>query len=377
MSTTATLLIADSEHNADMLYITGIFVPDPFVIIGLHGRWHGLFSALEIDRARKTARLDNTHLDTPWREKAEKLGWGGGLEAAAAAFLYEHGIHVITVPGTFPLLYAERLRAWGMQVRPEDGPVFPARAIKSEREIAQLRQAERLTRRAMRTAEQFLAISTIGNDGILRHPETGSRLKSGHVRSKIETFLIAHGATPSHTIVACGREAADPHRIGQGYIRAHQPVIIDIFPRLTASGYWGDMTRSYVKGRASREIRQLYRTVRDGQDIGLSMICDGAHGRDIHLAISRHFESCGFHTGIRRGRQTGFFHGTGHGVGLEVHESPRISTHDQILRAGNVVTIEPGLYYPGMGGVRLEDMVVVRGDGCENLTSYPRRLEIP
>ncbi|MDQ6959593.1 MAG: Xaa-Pro peptidase family protein, partial [Mariprofundaceae bacterium] len=313
----------------------------------------------------------------PWHEKSRQLKWEGGLEAAAAAFLHEHGIHSVTVPGAFPLICAEQMRAWGFKVTPCSGSLFPERAMKSEYEIGQLRKAERLTRQAMRTAEKLLAASSIGNDGILRHPENGKKMKSSHVRSEIETFLIARGAVPSHTIVAGGREAADPHQVGRGYLRAHQPMIIDIFPRLLASGYWGDMTRTYVKGKASMELRKLYRTVREGQDIGLSMVRDGAHGAKIHQAITQHFASCGFFTGVRRGRQAGFFHGTGHGVGLDVHEAPRISICEDILRTGNVVTIEPGLYYPGLGGVRLEDMVAVRDDGCENLTRHPRHMEIP
>jgi len=377
MTRIAKLIIADSEHNADMLYAAGLFVPDAFVAIALDHQWHGLFSPLEVDRARKDSRFAYVHLDTPWREKAKQLKWKGGLEAAAAAFLHEHGIHSVTVPGHFPLIYAERMRTWGFTVVPCSGSLFPERAIKSELEIVQLRKAERLTRQSMRAAEKLLAASSIGDNGILHHPETGKQMKSGHVRNEIETFLIAHGAIPSHTIVACGREAADPHQIGHGYLRAHQPIIIDIFPRLLASGYWGDMTRTYVKGKAGTELRKLYHTVREGQDIGLSMVHDGVHGEQIHRAITRHFESSGFSTGIKRGRQTGFFHGTGHGVGLDVHEAPRISVCEDILRTGNVVTIEPGLYYPGLGGVRLEDMVVVRNDGCENLTRHSRRMEIP
>jgi len=377
MTGIAKLMIAASEHDADMLYASGLFVPDAFIVIGLNQQWHGLLSPLEVDRARKDSRLTHIHLDTPWREKARKLKWEGELEAAAAAFLHEHGIHSVSVPGNFPLIYAEHLRTWGFEIIPCSGSLFPERAIKSEYEIGQLRKAERLTRRAMRAAEQFLAASSIGNDLILRHPETGRKMKSGHVRSEIETFLIARGAIPSHTIVACGREAADPHQIGRGYLKAHQPVIIDIFPRLLTSGYWGDMTRTYVKGKASSDVRKLYRTVREGQDIGLSMVRDGAQGTKIHQAITRHFELCSFPTGTRRGRQVGFFHGTGHGVGLDVHESPRISIRNDVLHTGNVVTIEPGLYYPGLGGVRLEDMVVVDKNGCENLTRHPRRLEIP
>ncbi len=371
------LMIADSEHNADMLYASGLFVPDAFIVIGWDHQWHGLFSPLEVDRARKDARLTHIHLDAPWREKARKLKWNGGLEAAAAAFLHEHGIRSVTVPGHFPLIYAEQMRTWGFKIKPCAGPLFPERAVKSEYEIGQLRKVERLTRRAMRIAEQFLAASSIGDDGILRHPETGKKMKSSHVRGEIETFLIARGAIPSHTIVACGREAADPHQIGQGYLRAHHPIIIDIFPRLLASGYWGDMTRTYVKGKASSGVSKLYRTVREGQDIGLAMVRDGASGAKIHQAITRHFKSCGFPTGTKRGRQIGFFHGTGHGVGLDVHELPQISIRDDILHTGNVVTVEPGLYYPGLGGVRLEDMVVIDKNGCENLTRYPRRMEIP
>jgi len=377
MTQHAKLMIAASEHDADMLYATGLFVPDAFIVIGLGNQWHGLLSPLEIDRARKESRLDHVHLDATWREKAGKLGWQGNLEAAAAAFLHEHGIRSINVPGHFPLIYAEQMRTWGFEIRPCAGSLFPERAVKSNHEIGQLRKAERLTRQGMRAAEQFLAASSIGSDLILRHPETGRKIKSSHVRSEIETFLIARGAIPSHTIVACGREAADPHQIGRGYLKAHQPIIIDIFPRLLTSGYWGDMTRTYVKGKAGSDVRKIYRTVREGQDIGLSMVCDGAHGAKIHRAITRHFESCGFPTGVKHGKQVGFFHGTGHGVGLDVHESPRISGCDDILHTGNIVTVEPGLYYPGLGGVRLEDMVAVHENGCENLTRHPRRMEIP
>ncbi|PJC67234.1 MAG: hypothetical protein CO017_11610, partial [Zetaproteobacteria bacterium CG_4_8_14_3_um_filter_59_5] len=166
------------------------------------------------------------------------------------------------------------------------------------------------------------------------------------------------------------------HQIGTGFLKAHQAIIVDIFPRLVCTGYWGDMTRTFVKGKASAELRKMYRTVREGQDIGLSKVMDGASGLAIHQSIQQHFSKQGFFTGTRRGKQVGFFHGTGHGVGLDVHESPRISVRDDILKAGQAVTVEPGLYYPDIGGVRLEDLVVVRKGGCDNLTRFRRRLEI-
>ncbi len=374
--THATLMIAASEHDADMLYVSGLFVPDPFIAIELEGEWHGLFSPLEVDRARKQSRFKHIHLDTAWKEKARENNRQAGLAAAAAAFLQQHGVTSLRVPDQFPLRYAEQLREWGFHVEAARGALFKSRIIKTEEEIRHLAKAERLTKNAMRQAERFLAECSIGKDGILLHPDVGGKIKSGHLRSVIETYLIRNGAMPAHTIVACGRESADPHHVGHGYLRAHQPIIIDIFPRVLATGYWGDMTRTYVKGKAPSPVKKLYQTVREGQDIGLEMVSDGIAGADIHRAITAHFDRQGFKTAIVRGKQTGFFHGTGHGVGLEIHEEPRVSTGSDILKCGHVITIEPGLYYPGLGGVRIEDMVVVQKDGHINLTRHPRRLEI-
>ena len=372
----ATLLIAASEHDADMLYVSGMFVPDPFIAIEIKKEWHGLFSPLEVDRASKQSSFDQVHLDSEWKEQGKKNGWQPGLTSAAAAFLQAHHISHLRVSGHFPLRFAEQLRSWGFQVEAAEGDLFESRIIKNEMEIKQLARAEKLTRNAMRQAEQFLGECEIVQGSELRHPDVKGKVKSKHLRSVIETYLIQNGAMPSHTIVACGKESADPHNIGQGALHAHQPIIIDIFPRLLSSGYWGDMTRTYVKGKASSEVKKLYQTVREGQDIGLGMVTDGVIAADIHQAITTHFECSGFKTGMVRGKQCGFFHGTGHGVGLEIHEAPRVSTGAGILKSGHVITIEPGLYYPHLGGVRIEDMVVVRENGHTNLTNHRRKLEI-
>ena len=371
----ARLIISDSEHDADMLYASGIFVPDAFIAIEIAGQWHGLFSPLEVDRARKHSKFKHVFLDSPYRALAENAG-RSGLASVAAAFFDERTINNIEVPEHFPLAYAEALRSWGFKVEASAGAFFPGRAVKSETEIKYLAHAEKLTKRSMIQAEHYLAACGIGNDGILRDAESGKKVKAADVRRAIETFLIGNGAMPAHTIVACGKEGADPHNIGSGFIRAHQPIIIDIFPRVLATGYWGDMTRTYVKGRATPEIKKIYTTVSEGQDIGLSMVKDGADGRLIHQAITDHFDQQGFPTRMIRGKQTGFFHGTGHGVGLQIHEAPGISTRPCTLKTGQVVTVEPGLYYPGLGGVRIEDMVVVRDNGCDNLTRHKRQFEI-
>jgi len=374
------LLIAASENDADMLYVAGMFVPDPFIVIGMNQaagwQWHGLFSPLEVDRARHEATLDHIHDSSDWAKKAKAQQRGRGLASIAAVFLHEHSIDTITVPGNFPLMFADALRQQHITVQAADGSLFPQRAIKNATEIEHLAQAEALTRRAMIKAEKFLAACGIGNDGILRHPKHGKKVRAAHVRRVIETWLIGHAAMPAHTIVACGIEGADPHCMGHGYIYANTPIIIDIFPRMLASGYWGDMTRTYVKGKASKTVKKMYNTVREGQAIGLDLLVEGRAVKHIHNAIQRHFEQQGYKTGLQNGRQCGFFHGTGHGVGLDVHESPRVSLCDDTLLAGHVVTVEPGLYYPDIGGIRLEDLTVVTASGHRNLTQHRCELEI-
>jgi len=381
---TAKLLISGSEHHADMLYVAGIFVPDAFVVIGIQEgettTWHGLFSPLEVDRANTQSKLDFVHLDSTWHEKAEQQGWKKSLATATAAFLQAQGINTVLVPADFPLLAAEELRELQFNISPSPASLFPERIIKSEVEILQLTLAEKLTKESMLQAENFIAACGIDNQGVVIHPDTheksGETVSSEDIRAVIETYLISKGAVPSHTIVACGKQAADPHNMGSGTIHAHQPIIIDIFPRLVSSGYWGDMTRTYVKGQATAELKHMYQTVLEGQDIGLDMVKAGADTAIIHQSITEYFDMQNFKTGITNGKQGGFFHGTGHGVGLDIHELPRVSKNGSILETRQVITIEPGLYYSHIGGVRLEDLVVVREHGCDNLTQFHRQLEL-
>jgi len=381
---TAKLLISGSEHHADMLYVSGMFVPDAFIVIGLEDdnatTWHGLLSPLEVDRAKVQSKLDEVHLDTIWHEKAKSNGWQRSLSTAAAAFLQAHQVKHITVPADFPYLYAQELITLGFEVKPSPASLFPQRIIKSEAEIEQLTKAEKLTAQSMLKSEQFIAACGINNDCLVTfpsdHEQAGEVVTSEAIRAVIETFLIGQGAVPSHTIVACGSQSADPHDMGSGVISAHQPIIIDIFPRLVTSGYWGDMTRTYVKGKASDKIKHMYKTVFEGQSMGLDMVQAGVDTANIHNSITAHFDKQGFKTGVVHGKQGGFFHGTGHGVGLDIHENPRVSSNGAILEERMVITIEPGLYYADIGGIRLEDLVVVRENGCDNLTNFHRTLEL-
>jgi Xaa-Pro aminopeptidase len=168
----------------------------------------------------------------------------------------------------------------------------------------------------------------------------------------------------------------DPHEEGHGPIRAHQPVVMDIFPRSERTGYFGDLTRTVVRGRASERLKEVYALVHEGVRLGHRRVRDGAEGQAIHGEIQALFESRGYPTGRRDGRMQGFFHGTGHGLGLEIHEPPSIGQRPCTLRAGHLVTVEPGLYYLGLGGVRIEDVALVTSTGSRNLTRAPYVLEV-
>jgi Xaa-Pro aminopeptidase len=188
---------------------------------------------------------------------------------------------------------------------------------------------------------------------------------------------VQAGGIASHTIVAGGEQACDPHEPGHGVLRARQPIIIDVFPRSQKTGYFGDITRTVMKGRASEAVRKLYDTVQRGQQIGFAAMRQNAATADVHKQVQEFFQSEGYKTGQHNGRMQGFFHGTGHGVGMEIHEAPRVGPNSkEKLLAGHVVTVEPGLYYSGLGGVRLEDMAFVTTNGPRNLTKFEKVLEV-
>ncbi|MCK5709306.1 MAG: aminopeptidase P family protein, partial [Deltaproteobacteria bacterium] len=204
----------------------------------------------------------------------------------------------------------------------------------------------------------------------------GQILTSEKVKGEINAELSRMGYNASHTIVASGVHSSMPHHSGEGPIFADKSLVIDIFPRSQDTGYFGDMTRTVIRGEPSEKLVKMYNTVLNGQKLGISMIKDGVKGRDVHTAIVEYFNESGFETGNLNGKQQGFIHSTGHGLGLEIHEPPRIGMGDEILREGNVVTVEPGLYYEKIGGIRIEDVVVVEKNGCTNLTKYPKRFRV-
>lgn len=371
----AVLLIADSELNADMLYAAGLFVPDPFTYLQVDGRTTIMMSDLEIDRARAQSKVDEVVSLTDYSDRAKKAGNADpGLVDAVVELLREREVNGVNVPNGFPLGYADKLRDRGFSVASKEDPFWDQRPVKTEDEVAAISDASRHTEDALRMAFGILADAAV-KDGLLHGPE--GPLTSEFIRKRIHVYLLERDCIAQHTIIAGGVQGCDPHNGGSGPLRAGEPIIFDLFPKSTKTGYFADITRTVAKGPVSDTFRRLYDTVLEGQEIALTRVRAGVDGRDIHGEVERLFESRGYETGAKNGRMRGFFHGTGHGFGLEIHEPPRISKVSQTLVAGHVVTVEPGLYYPDLGGgVRIEDNVVVTESGCDNLTRLEKVFEL-
>jgi len=369
----ALLIVAASEIDSNLYYATGFLAPDPFVFLQVDGRKILLMSDLEIDRARAQARVDEVLSLSEYEREARQRWQSPHLTDTISLLLEASGVRSVTVPSVFPLEYADRLRGRGILVSPKPDPFFPERLIKSEAEISAIEATQRHTETALEAALSVLRESEIGDDYVYWR---GKLLTSEDLKKVINVSLMESDCIAQHTIVACGIDGVDPHNQGAGPIRAHASIVFDIFPRSSRSRYFADMTRTVVKGKASDRLKRMYEAVLAGQERGIQLVRDGASGQAIHAEVARTMEARGFETGVVEGRNQGFFHGTGHGVGLDIHEPPRIGKVDHTLQAGQVVTVEPGLYYSRWGAVRIEDLVVVEPDGCRNLTKFPKFLEL-
>lgn len=376
MSKVNLLIVADSERDANMLYAVRLFVPDPFIYLQIDGKCYVVLSDLEIDRVRKCARHCTVLSLTEYQERLKKNGVKRpGFAHVIRAILKEHRTRKISVPHSFPHGLARQLRDLKVKVKVCKGDCFPGREVKSPEEVKKISAALIMAEVGLSEGIQALKRAKVSrNHRLLLNnvPLTSERL-----RAIIDTAIIQAGGFANHTIVSCGDQACDPHEHGYGPVKANVPIILDVFPRSQKTGYFGDITRTIVKGRASEAVRKMYHTVAQGQEIAFKNLRDGVSGRDIHKKVAEFFNSQGYKTGRENGRMEGFFHGTGHGVGLDIHESPRLSKNSfDRLRAGQVLTIEPGLYYSEVGGVRLEDMAFLTKNTARNLTKFEKILEV-
>ncbi|MGI9086632.1 MAG: M24 family metallopeptidase [Chthoniobacterales bacterium] len=369
----ARLIVAASEHDADMLYATRMSVGDPFIYLEQDGKRTIVLSDLEIDRGKRQAQVDEIiSLGGIEREVQGKAKRSPAFEKLIVHFLQKRGVRSAMVPDNFPLGYAEELAANKIRLQTSKGLFWPKREMKTEEELRLLRRALSITETGMARAMEVLAACKARRNKKLDW--FGRVLTSEILRAEIDSAILHAGGLPANTIVAGGDQACDPHERGSGPLLADSLIILDIFPRDAKSGYWGDMTRTVVRGRASEAQRKLWETVREGQALALKKMKPGADGLKIHNEVKQLFTDRGFPTEVRAGRQVGFFHGTGHGIGLDIHEVPRFQK--TVFKPGQVITVEPGLYYPGLGGVRIEDVAVVTETGNRIISKFEKRLEI-
>jgi len=369
----AILLIGDSYSDQSLYYKTHFLAADPFIYVENGNTSFLVTNAMERGRAEKESTAGEVRdFDAyGYRDLARELGdRNRAFTTMLTRIVDDLQVDRVLVQGTFPVLYADDLRAHGVQVDVDPRLLSGERRQKSESEIGAIEEAQRSTERAVAHAVEIIARSEAHGGSLVFE---GIPLTSERLRAEIETMLIRDTMeTSAGLIVAGGPGAADPHFEGEGALRSGEPIIIDVFPRSKRSRYFADMTRTVVKGDPGDLVRAMYAAVLRAQEAALGTIRAGVNGREVHEVVEGIFKEEGFaeETGPR------YTHGTGHGVGLDIHEEPGIGSIDGVLLPGDVVTVEPGLYDPAVGGVRIEDLVVVTEEGCRNLTRFPKQLEV-
>ncbi|HEY8995471.1 MAG TPA: M24 family metallopeptidase [Lacunisphaera sp.] len=373
---TPPLLYASTHHSADMVYFGRVEVHDSFIAFGLPGgKKVTVQSALEFGRVRKTGDFDTVLPLEDCRTRARaRYGAKAGIAEIIATLAKEYGVRRFRVPDDFPAHLYVKLTKLGLKLELAGGLLFPEREIKTAREAECIREGNRLCSVGFSVTEQILRAARIKGRTLVHR---GKVLTSESLRFALETAIREQGGDPRDTIVAGGDQACDPHERGSGPLRPHELIIVDIFPKVLATGYHGDMTRTYLKGRPREVQRRMVETVRKAQKRATRAIRAGVDGRAVHGLVSECFTEAGYETRHGKKGSVGFFHGTGHGLGLEVHDPGRISPAVSApLKLGSVLTVEPGLYYPGLGGCRWEDVVQVTKGQAKMLSRHPYQWEI-
>jgi len=367
-------LMIGNLHNSDIYYVTRFLASDDFAYLQTATGKEVLFiSDMEKGRAEIESRISTikTLQDLGYREKIkEKKDPSTAYAACISELLAGEGIKKVAVPYDFPIFESNFLKEAGFSVVPIKSPFRKLRSLKRPEEIEAIKYAQMAGEKAMEAA---IALITEAEErgGLLYH--AGEVLTGAKVLSVIDHTLLNYGCEAEETIVSCGKDTTNPHGTTDGPLRANSPIILDIFPRSKKKRYFADMTRTVLHGKASEELKKMYETVLAAQKKGFEMVKPGVKAADVHNAVCDVFEAHDYET-YRSGAKVGFIHSTGHGVGLDVHELPGVGENGVLLEAGNVITLEPGLYYPEIGGIRIEDMVLVTENGCQNFTGLEKRF---
>ncbi len=371
----ARLIIDESETNADLLWATGgFFVPDPCIFLQKGKRKYLVLSDLEYSRAQKEAAVNEVWSYSELQPLLKKRRTGrGSMADYVDAACRKLKVTRLEVPANFSLHYAEALKKMRYKISVGPEPFYPERAIKRADEVKAIQKAIRATERAISEGMETLRKSQIKAGRIYFR---GKALTSERLRQVINVNLMEQGYVAKHTIVAGGKQASDPHCEGSGPLRAHQAIVMDVFPRSETTGYHADITRTVCKGKAPERLKEMYQAVHAAHQTAMKKIKHNVDAAKVHGAAVEVLEQRGWKTERKNGLLQGFIHSTGHGLGLDIHEYPRVSALKNKLVTGNVVTVEPGLYYPKLGGIRIEDDVLVTKTGYTCLSRLHRRFEI-
>jgi Xaa-Pro aminopeptidase len=367
----AYLMHTNSTQSSDMYYTSRFLAGDAFTYLN-SGHEVLMVSSMEKGRAEKESRIMDIRSSSDYGLKEEAKTHKDSGEAycrVLARLLKGEGLHKVAVPRDFPVFYADCLERAGFQITCVKSPIMIQREKKTTSEIQAITTAQHACEQAVAKAAGVVRKADIVNGELMMN---GKILTSEDVRAIIHHSLLDMGCEADGTIVACGPRSADPHWQGQGTLMPDQPIVLDVFPRHTALRYYSDMSRTVVKGEPDPTIMEMHKTVLTAMETAFDLIGPGVNGSEVHQAVCDTITDAGFHVGD----DEGFIHSTGHGVGLDVHEGPGLGLQDVVLEKGNVVTVEPGLYYRDAGGVRVEDMVVVTASGCKNLTTFDKNLRI-
>jgi Xaa-Pro aminopeptidase len=375
---TARVMAGNPSTNKSLYRTVRFMVHDAMIAVDLpDGTRTLILREIEMDRAKKHARADRVY---GYSDFSPASGLSGDRETAAAQSTAEclrrNGITHVIGDRTLPFIYVDEMQAAGIAVELDSEMGVTDRRVKDEEEIAHLRKAQQVTEEVMRMACETVATSSADADGVLH---IGSEvLISERLHTMIDTFLLERNFFNPPCIVAGGSDGGDCHELGSGPLRTGQPVIIDIFPLDKQSMYNGDCTRTVVHGEIPDEIQNMHAAVVAAKQAATAVTKAGATGEMVHLETIRVLLEHGYQEGLPKENDPPTFcsmpHGTGHGIGLDVHEPPLLDRNGAVLFAGDVVTIEPGLYCNTIGGVRVEDMMLVTENGCENFNTLPEGL---
>jgi Xaa-Pro aminopeptidase len=372
------LIVADTRSSPEMRHEVPLVVPDPFLYAEVGGERHAVAVSME------KARIEELGIHVlAWDELGADELLDRGLrphEIAREVYLRgcrELGLESALVPDRFPLGIADHLRGSGIELTSDPEHFRGRRRVKNDFELAGIRRAQRAAEAAMAAVRDVLAASERRNGGLAFDGET---LTCELLKRHVDAAFVEHGASADESIVSHGAQTAVAHDMGSGEIGADDVVLLDLFPLDRESACYADMTRVFAVGEPPGELRSYHGLVKEALDLAVREIRPGVDGKDVHRLVCDFFHERGFPTQLHKPKgevlEEGFFHGTGHGVGLAVHEAPALGRIGDELVAGDVITIEPGLYRPGLGGIRLEDLVFVTDDGHEVLTDFPYELEV-